>query len=79
VASHNHRLKPPRMFRPADAPKLVVGPTSAMAEEEGTGRTEGTPCGAAGSNTALARQQQPRLTPLAAVMLARSDPTATRQ
>ena len=27
VAIHNHRLKPPRMFRSANRPKLVVGPS----------------------------------------------------
>ena len=80
VASRTHGLKPPRMFRLVDAPKLVVGPS----QRDGGGRrvsarTEGTPCVAAGRTRALARQQQPRRSPWAAVVLARSNPPATRQ
>jgi hypothetical protein len=56
VASHNHRLKPPRMFRPAATPKLVVGPSQRNGgRRSAPARTEGTPCGAAGRNRALAR------------------------
>src|SRR6266498_2981548 len=32
VASRNHILKPPRMFRPAGGPKLLTGPSQRMAE-----------------------------------------------
>ena len=38
VASHNHSLKPPRMFRPADGPKLLTGPRQRIAVGEGTGK-----------------------------------------
>jgi hypothetical protein len=54
VASRKHILKPPRMFRPADASKLVEGAKPVQRrKEECTGKAEGTPCGATGRNSAL--------------------------
>jgi hypothetical protein len=86
VASHNHRLKPPRMFQPAGTPRLVVGPSQRKGGRRSaparTGKDRQGPKGrlvVLGRNTALARQQQPCRTPLAAGALARSDQTATRQ
>src|SRR5215216_7255458 len=38
VASHNHILKPPRMFRPADGPKLLTGQASAERKGWRTGK-----------------------------------------
>jgi hypothetical protein len=57
VAIHNHRLKPPRMLRPAGTPKLVVGPSQRNdGRRRAPARTEGTPCIAASRNIALAHQ-----------------------
>jgi len=78
VASHTHRLKPPRMFRPANRPKLVVGPSQRFGgRRSASARTEGTPCVAVGRNIALACQQQPRRTPLR-LWCSRSDPDSNQ-